>query len=351
MKLGILTYQWANNYGAVIQCDCLARAVVNHNHEAGIINYIPPGNGLHWWQGWGLHKGTPSLSLKRLRFERFRKERLHLTRACRTVQQLRVMASELDGIIVGSDQVWNGHIVTAAELPYFLGFADRERCRLISYAATFGERNQPAHTRNGAGDLLKRFHAISVRDELSAELVRELSGRDADIVVDPTLLGSGLAYQNSPVTEDSYIAVYFISTVHVGAGRIVVGEVRRSLGLPTITVGQPRTFLNTDDDALSAGPYEWLEYLRRAAFICTDSFHGAALAIQYRKPFIAWPGIRSGRVRSLLSKCGIENRLIEAGATAPIEQLVGSPIDYDSVLEQLRPSVKASQLFLERALS
>lgn len=351
MKVGILTFHWANNYGALFQAYCLCAVVRNLHHEVNIIDYVPPGSTLRWWQGWGLHTGTPSLALKRLRFDEFRRRDVPLTRRCRTMDELRSVANEFDIVIVGSDQVWNGHIVSSTDLPYFLGVVAQEHRRLVSYAATFGEPNQPMQTISRAGPLLRRFNHISVRDKMTASLVRELSGRDSDIVLDPTLIHD---YRDVVARDDhtpGYIAVYFISHGHINLGRAVVHQVRTRLGLPAVTIGEPRNILNSDRHVLSAGPSEWLRLLQGAAFICTDSFHGSALAIKSAKPFIAWPGLRPERLQSLLGVCGIPNRLIETADSAYINALVETNTDYRAVSERLSPLVASSRAFLERALT
>lgn len=41
MKIGILTFHWSDNYGAVLQCYALQEYLKSQGHEVEIINYTP----------------------------------------------------------------------------------------------------------------------------------------------------------------------------------------------------------------------------------------------------------------------------------------------------------------------
>lgn len=351
MNVGVLTFHWANNYGAVLQAYGLCKMIEGLGHNVRVINHVPSSNALPWWQGWGLNTGRPSMGLKRLRFDRFRDRYLPLTRECRTMPQLQSVAAEFDAVIVGSDQVWNGNIVKEDFLPYFLGFADDGRCSRISYAACFGEREQPAPTISAARRLLKHFDHISVRDEMSADLVRELSGREAEMVLDPSLLHHYREFSEPTIAKRDYIATYFISDAHSGIGKAVVSVVKEELRLPVVTIGANRKAVNGDRSIYSAGPLEWIQLLRGASFICTDSFHAAAFALKFSKPFISWRGLRCGRTQSLLNLCGQRDRLLDSPDPDVIRALTNKHIEYKTVQDVLAKNIARCRDFLQTALS
>jgi hypothetical protein len=350
MNVGLLTFHWANNPGALLQAYGLSKSIEGLGHTVRVIDYTPPSWRLPWWQGWGLRHGTPGVALGRLRFDRFRSGRLPRTDESRTAERLPSLATQFNAVIVGSDQVWNGNIVPADAAQYFLGFVGHNPCRRISYAACFGERDQPPQTIAAAGRLLPAFDRISVRDELSATLVRELSGRDSQLVLDPSLLHDYRGLVPDVPKPSGYIAVYYVSQAHAAAGRDIVGEARKRLRLPVISFGADRRIIHGDRDILSAGPLEWIRLLHQASFICTDSFHATAFALKFRKPFLAWPGLRVGRLESLLTLCGLSERLQVTGR-ANIADLVTRAIDFDGVSARLAPHVGRSLAFLESALS
>ena len=353
MKVGVLTFHWADNYGAVLQAHGLCQTLNRLGHTVRLINYVLPAERVRWWRGWGLRGGSPLHALRRLRYDKFRRHHLPLTRPCQTAEDLRAISVEFDAVIVGSDQVWNGHMLKFNDAPYFLDFVDVRRCRRISYAACFGERNQPRQTLEAAALMLRDFSSISVRNEMSADLVRDLSGREVALVLDPSLLHDYWDVCKPEAKKSGYIAAYCFSSPAdcFAIGQNVMRTARRRLQLPIVAVGPDAMDGHGDSAIVSAGPSEWLRLLHGASFICTDSFHGTSFAVKYRKPFITWSGPRPARISSFLDTCGLRSRLVGSGESFAPEELLETPIDYDAVFERLLPHINTSRTFLENALA
>lgn len=359
MKVGILTFQYANNYGALLQAHALYQTVRSMGHTVRFINYLPPGAESAWWKGWGFRTGLhlPASILRRLRFDQFRCRYLPRTRFCGSTEALRAISADFDSIIVGSDQVWNGWNEDSFNGTYFLDFIEKPLCRRISYAACFGDPIQPAWTLTAAGSLLKHFDFISVRNRMSAQLVRELSGRDAEIVLDPTLLYDFEKFITRKTTKRDYIAAYFLPHEKISDGVKLLHEVRARLQIPVIAPDDKVADVLGAKPLRSVGPKEWLQFLREAAFICTNSFHGTIFAVKFKKPFVVWSsqsasGVRGpARLLDFLGVCGLEDRLLEGAESAKIERLLTAPINYQEVAERLGPHVSRSRTFLENALN
>jgi hypothetical protein len=254
-------------------------------------------------------------------------------------------------VIVGSDQVWNGNILGTSVVPFFLGFVDQRKCRRISYAACFGDYNQPPQTIEAAGSLLHHFDCLSVRDRISHQLVNNLSGRDAEIVLDPCLLHDYGDKLSGRIFMGNYIATYFLSHTNVNTEKDALQKIREYLQMPVIAIGEDRKTLGADHHVLSAGPSEWVQLLQGAAFVYTDSFHGTVFAVKYGKPFVAWSNARHERIQDFLAICGIQNRLVSATDLPAFERLLRTPIDYQAVSERFLPHINRSITFLEEALS
>jgi hypothetical protein len=354
MRVGVLTFHWADNYGAVLQAHGLCQTLKSLGHVVRFIDYVLPTERLAWGRGWGLRSGRqlPVNVLRRFRYEKFRHDHLPLSRPCHTAEDLRAVSAEFDAVIVGSDQVWNGNILRFDDAPYFLDFVDKRCCRRISYAACFGERDQPRQTLEVAALLLPEFGSLSVRNEMSADLVSDLSGRAATVVLDPTLLHDfSDVFKPSP-RKASYIAAYHVSkdAANVSLGQKIQRAARQHLQLPIVAIGPDAVSVHGDSAIVSAGPSEWLRLLHGASFICTDSYHGTLFATKYRKPFITWSGLRTARISSFLDTCGLRSRLIGSPESSVPKELLETPIDYDAVFERLVPRINASRTFLESAL-
>jgi hypothetical protein len=360
MNIGILTFHWANNYGAVLQAYGLATALREMGHSPKFIDYSPPGHRLNWWQGWGFKSGKelPSRTLWRFRFEFFRRHYLPTTRPCRSKKDLQTLSREFDAIIVGSDQVWNGHISDSFEPAYFLDFVKHQGCRRISYAACFGDPVQPYETLCHAKELLSHFNAISVRNDMSAEIVESLVGKRPEVVLDPTLLCDYSEFERSQKYNKGYIAVYYLAHPHLSLGLDVLKKIKERLKLPLVSIGLESHAKWAEQRALSAGPVQWMRILKGASFICTNSFHASIFATKFKKPFLVWSkeiengGFRGPvRIKEFLNLCGLGNRVISSIDDENLIHLIEEDIDYVAVSQRIAPHKIRSLAFLRQAIS
>ena len=358
MKIGILTFLFSKNYGAFLQAYGLKKTIEFMGHEVEFINYIPKSRRTSKFKGWGLLSGRkmPEIIKKRLLFDSFRYRNLPSTKPCYTKDDLKNIEKGFDAIIVGSDQVWNGHLNTVFEDAYFLNFSDRKGCRKITYAACFGDSNQPEFTIKSAGELIEKFDYLSVRNQMSADIVSRISKKDAEIVLDPTLIYDFKDIIKEKVSKKKYIAAYFLPHNKIEIGRKVVKTVKDILQLPVISFSDDMIFDNQDKLIKSAGPIEWLQIIGGADFICTDSFHGTVFSVKFRKPFISWSqdsveGFRGPeRILDFLNTCEMGNRLIYNADDDLINFLISSKLDYSSTFSLLQPKIKKSKDFIRRAL-
>jgi len=358
MKIGILTFHYAYNYGALLQAYGLQEELRNFGHTVKFINYTPGGKNRRWWRGWGIRRGRyffPA-SLKRLRFDMFRNRYLQQTPLCKSKEMLPNIALDFDALIVGSDQVWNGNAFSSFDESYFLNFVDSKKCRKISYAACFGTPVQPPDTMFLAGDFLKEIDYLSVRNEISARLVKDLSERIAELVLDPTLLHDYEKLNEEKKFKGEYIAAYFLNHANLPTGLDILKRIKNNLKMPIVIMGLDKRVDFCDFNYLSAGPKEWINVIRNSSFVCTNSLHGTIFAIKYRKPFVSWSsnsldGTRgSGRLHDFLKNIGLEDRLIYNSEVDNILKLLSSTIDYREAYKKLTPLVQKSFGFLRSSL-
>lgn len=352
MNVGILTFHWAYNYGALLQAYALYETVTNLGHAVKFIDYAPPGQRGVWYKGWGLLSGPRVLpwTLRRLRFDSFRKRFLPMTKRCDSKADLRKMARDFDAVIVGSDQVWNSDIYQAFDPSYFLDFVYKPRCRLISYAACFGDPIQPQEMKNQARPLLHRFDHLSVRNEMSAKLVSDIAGREAEVVVDPTFLHDFKECLTSNASAQEYIAAYFLSTNHLALSGKALQITKQRIGLPVVSIGLARDVSCVDREILSAGPLQWLRILKGGSFVFTESLHGIAFSMKFKKPFVVRTGWNPARIQEILKTYALESRLLINDDETLILRALDTPIDYDAVIERLPLHIHRSIDFLKKAL-
>jgi len=349
MRVGILTFHWAYNYGAVLQAYALQQTLIRMGHEVNILDYRPP-HLVSRIGPLGFRSGSPVHVFRmKLRFDGFRKNYLNLTRTLRTTKDLRKTVQSYDALIVGSDQVWNQNIIRG-DWNYFLAFADG--VRRVSYAADFGQPQQMSENRADLSNLLDRFDHIAVRTSLSKEIARTLTSRDVKVVLDPTLLHDFSETTAKVQIAEPYILVYNIWS---GVNRQVLASLTRDIAakskVPVYCVSWSPDFPMADRQLRSIGPVEWLAYFRRAAFICTDSYHGFLFAIKNRKPFTAvCLNNRASRIVELAERYGLRNSVVSSASDTNSRDVSAIAVDYDHVHKLIEQDAEDSKAFLCGAL-
>ena len=212
----------------------------------------------------------------------------------------------IDYYIAGSDQVWNPYY--EAKEYEFLTFVPKEK--RLSFAASLGVATIPEEAIWYFKKNLSDMIYISVREERAAEIVKELTGRDADITLDPTLLldkadWEYIAKKPELYIEDKYICTYFL------------GEVPEAVRAFAIEREMPIYALNSQDspDLYTLDPAEFLYMIQNASYVLTDSFHAVAFSIKFNKEFYVFDRKQDGvssmfsRIETITKRFGLENRI------------------------------------------
>lgn len=364
MKTGLLTFFHIHHYGAFLQACATQRAVEALGGECEILNYYVNQNNDLFRKPNRLNAAaadahtalhyTP-LKTRYDRFEAFSGKYLNLSeRRYENLEELRRDGPRYDVYLSGSDQIWNPRIFPDGRFdPVFFGaFASG---RKISYAPSFGIPHIPDSMEDELQNYLSQFSHLSVREKQGQKIIRELTGREVPVVLDPTLLlkradWSDLAAE--PDRERGYILCYCISSP--GALTPYVEQLAAETGLPVVQLcGVRRKITASARCVLDAGPAEFLGLFRGASFVCTNSFHGTVFSIQFEKPFftavapaeMAVPEF--SRTYSLLSTLGLTGRIVGKGDTAGL--LAG--IDWLAVEHRLEEERGRSLNYLGDALS
>lgn len=255
------------------------------------------------------------------------------------------LPERFDYFIAGSDQIWNPYYDCIAGKCDFLTFAkDNQK---ISYAASFGVSEIPTERKKEYAEYLRSFKAISVREDCGANIVKDLSGREATVVLDPTLLLDESEWRKVEkksrfCPKHKYIFVY------------ALGEKNDNFKKKIKQMGEKYIIFDIgavqrNGRALPAGPSEFLYLLRNAEMILTDSFHATVFSILFHKKFITFnrQGLdMSSRIESLAGLVG-EKKCINKCGDWDCEP----EMDYAKVDAVLREERKKSIEFLEKALT
>ena len=254
-----------------------------------------------------------------------------------------------DAFIVGSDQVWN----TTFDFVSVNSFLPFPHPNKIAFSASFGVDSIPYDQK--IVDCIKDFKALSVREEAGAKIIKELTGIDATVLVDPTMLltvdewrkveKKPRGIKESKKTEkpkDGYILTYFLSP-KCDEAKKQLEEVKGDREVYEL--------LNPEDMvAGTAGPSEFLWLFDHADIILTDSFHACVFSFLFNKPFIVYDRQYEGesmnsRLETLLSKFHLERKYASSGLENDIWEH-----DYEEGYKQLELEREKAMIFLKEAL-
>lgn len=262
-------------------------------------------------------------------------------------------------VLVGSDQLWLPANIAADY--YTLGFVP-ETVNTVAYATSFGQSSLPRGTAEKASVFLKRIRHIGVREESGQKLVAELSGRHVPIVCDPTLLFSGEEWlsiqKKEPLAEGKYILCYFLGKNprhREFAVKLKEFTGCRILALPHLDEFVKEDEHYADEKLYDVDPSDFLNLIRSARYVCTDSFHCSVFAILYRKAFFAFRRYRketrqstNNRLDSLFHILNLEDRLLSGGEEPAV--CLKKETDYSTVYQNLNLLQKRSCSYLTAAL-
>lgn len=216
--------------------------------------------------------------------------------------------------IVGSDQVWHHWHEDDEELSYFyLEFLPPEK--RAAYAASFGFD----HFRSDDIQLhkkgLQEMHYISCREARGCELVKELTGRDALHVLDPTLILDAAEWKKLENDASSYakmqrgyVFIYFLGNINDEYKHEIE---KHTAGKKIVDFGNL-----ADEDIAACGPVEFLYLIDHADYVITDSFHCTVFSILFHKPFTVvrrqQEGFNKmfGRIEELLISTGNQDKAL-----------------------------------------
>lgn len=187
-----------------------------------------------------------------------------------------------DFFVAGSDQIWNPSYDFTGDVD-FLRFADKQQ--RIAYAASFGVTEIPDECKEKYKKYLMGFKAVSFREASGAKVYKELTGRDACIVLDPTMLLSASEWRSierkPAISASDYVLVYALGDKTNDFQR-KIDEL--ALSHKVIDVG--KKMRNGHEQPI--GPSEFLYLVDHASIVLTNSFHGTVFSILFNRQFISF---------------------------------------------------------------
>jgi hypothetical protein len=350
MRIGIITMHKVLNCGSALQAYALQRKLREMGYESEIIDYKYEDKSasepsLKSRAASFLREtlfGFPTARMKR-KFKAFYKRNLVLSKRAYDRESIVKDPPLYDLYLAGSDQIWNPRFI-GDDVNFLLAFAAPD-ARRISYASSIASTTMDGKMKDLYSGYLSRFQAISVRERSGAGIIKELTGRDAAVCCDPTLLlgrndWDELASHSKYRINGDFILVYALSYMYDPFPEIygIVEKLQRTLGMKVVFLqGRAKDVLRPDSKLIkSAGPADFAFLFRHAAFVVTTSFHGACFALINDKPLICAVDSRSGsdsRIQSLLESVSATGSIYDYRDTPELDRagLLGLRGDRDAL--------------------
>ncbi len=368
MKIGILTYHNAINYGAVLQAFSTKTFLQKLGHEAEIVNYCCPAvekqyrvetfreaaNGKEFIS----HNISAVLrSAKKRAFQSF-VNKMTVGEKITDAKQLQEYVTKFDAVIIGSDQVWNS-IGNGGDAAYF---TPGEQVAKIGYAVSCGSaHNLKLYEKYGVDyeTAIEKFSSLAFREEELAEYVGFIRQRQYQVVVDPVFLNSREMWKN--VANRRFAGEKYIFAYNLSDNELLFDALKRLSRLTKL----PVYIVNKDvkGEVRSLGHYrrfsnvsveDFLGLICDASYVVTDSFHASAFSIIFERKFYTifdrGGANTNSRMKTLLQDTGLMTCAVIGDEENKIERSYNEYIDYMAVREKTDRKVEKSVAFLKGAL-
>lgn len=300
-----------------------------------------------------------NIDIRNKKFEEFRKY-YKLTEPVNTYKELNQKCENYENVIVGSDQLWLP--VNVVSDYYTLNWVP-DNVNKISFSTSFGVSSIPEKYEGLYKKFLNRINYLSTREDAGKKLIKNLTNRDAEVVCDPTLLFNKNEWmgiqEKEPIIKDKYILCYFLgNSIEY---RKFAERLKEKTGFKIVSLNHCDEYVRysdifADETPYDVGPSEFLNLIRNAEYVCTDSFHGTVFSLINNVKFFVFRRYNkkskvstNSRLDSLLGIVDLKERLLDGNED--IEKIINMNINFENVDKKLEKFRNNSKEYLKKALN
>ena len=302
---------------------------------------------------------TKNMAIRHEQYTDFYKSNIDFFPRANQWEDLTEQAKQCSAVLVGSDQLWGAANIEGRY--YTLEFVPDE-IKKIAYSTSIGTSILPKQLHKHAKRFLNRIEFISIREVTGQKIVKDLTGRDVPVVCDPTMLmdaNDWMSIQDKePFINGDYILTYFMGDNPIQ--REFVKRLKEATGYKIVGLLHGSTYIKNDEGycdetPYDVGPAEFLNLIRNAKFVCTDSFHCCVFSILYGTEFYVFRRDADDnsfgtidRLHTLLGWTGLEDRLLTGKEEVSV--YIEKRMDKDKVSNLVEKKKRESMQFLKMAL-
>ncbi|MBQ3008154.1 MAG: polysaccharide pyruvyl transferase family protein [Oscillospiraceae bacterium] len=354
MIIKTITCHDVYNVGASLQAYALSAYLSKLGHQVEIINYKP--YYLKHYQLWGVKNpkyDKPVVGLlynlaklpgrlkerfsqRKKAFDSFTKEYLPVTKTTyQNNDELKQANLDADIIFAGSDQIWNTIFQNGKDPAFYLDFAPADSV-CASYAASFATEDIDENYKEKISEWLRNLNHVSVRETSGVTILNNLGITTAQQVVDPVFLLSKTEWEallKDNIPTEKYLLIYdFDENIEMNAKAV---ELAQSNGWSIYSM-----FPNSicDKCFFDDGPLKFVELVKNAEMVISNSFHAVAFSIIFERQFVLYERKEkiNTRMRDLLKGLGIS--------------MNGENIDYKEVDALLQSQISSSKKYIDKVI-
>lgn len=300
-----------------------------------------------------------NIQIRDNKYKEFEKN-FKLTKPYKTYKELSAQCANYSDVIVGSDQLWLPVNVVADY--YTLNWVP-DNVNKVSYATSFGVSTVPDKYKNDYKKFLNRINCLSTREKAGIKLVEQLSDNKATLVCDPTLLLNKKEWMDiqkeEPIIKEKYILCYFLgkNIEH----RKFAERLKEKTGCKIVSLNHADEYVKYSDKFCDYAPYdigpaEWINLIRNAEYVCTDSFHGTVFSLINNTKFFTFERYSNknskvstnSRIYSLLGIVDLKERILSG--TEDVDDVIKMQINFDNVNEKIDKFRESSKIFLKNSI-
>ena len=347
MKIGILTYHRAHNFGAVLQAYALKAFLLSRNYNVSFVDYWPEYH-KDVYRLFSVQYFSRQTLVGKLKYliyfiischwSKLKQRKLFLNFINQFIEPKDRVDANYDIIIYGSDQIWRcqNFVNFAGYNPIYSGSADIKSRYRIAYSASMGIIYDSKELKSFLSSMLKNFDFIGVRECDLFEYIRPLLSCPLSHTIDPVFLlnkEEWLRIARPNIVKRKYILVL---QWQKDADLLLTSarKVSEEMNYPLISLYGFKSS--------GYGPLEFLSLIYYAECVFASSFHGVAFSIIFNRPFFAYLKSNQNRVLSLLEVFGLSERFVTSVKDVCIENM----IDWSVVNQKIDVWRKDSEKFL-----
>ncbi len=295
-----------------------------------------------------------NMDVRNKAFDRFVSETMHFSNEYSDKQDILNDIDKYKCMLLGSDQLWcPSDLITGY---HTLNWIPDHKYK-ATYATSFGVASLSGQLRKTVKNDISKINSISVRETSGAKIIEEGTGISPTVVLDPTLLLSedewNTLIPEKKIVDEKYIFCYFLANNE--DHKKWAKELSQKTGCKIITLPHLESYDISgkefgDIQLWDVTPGDFVNLIRNAEYVLSDSFHVSIFSILHRKRFLVFERYsrnssdsRNTRIDNLLNITGLQNRLFSGGDVFNAANFIN---DYDKAHKMIEVEKEKSLKYL-----